>query len=95
MRLCAFTVSFIIFLTSASVSPAVSSLSAKTAKVSATMVLSITFVSDIDEAEPSILNSNLFPVNAKGEVRLRSVLSFLIKGIISAPTVIFTLSALS
>ena len=32
--------------------------------------------------EPTALNSNLFPVNAKGEVRLRSVLSNISSGML-------------
>ena len=39
------------------------------------MVLSIMFAVAIDAEEPSIRNSNLLPVNANGEVRLRSVVS--------------------
>ena len=30
----------------------------------------------MEALDPTILNSNLFPVNAKGEVRFRSVVSF-------------------
>ena len=43
---------------------------------SATAVLSTVFASEIDAAEPSIRNSNLLPVKAKGEVRFLSVVSF-------------------
>ena len=43
--------------------------------VSATMVFNTVIeIAQLAE-EPTALNSNLFPVNAKGEVRLRSVLS--------------------
>ena len=36
--------------------------------------------------DPSILNSNLLPVNANGEVRLRSVESFAIGGRVEIPS---------
>ncbi len=40
------------------------------------MVLMTTFASAMDSDDPSERNSNLLPVKANGEVRLRSVLSF-------------------
>ena len=53
---------------------------------SATAVLSATFGPEIDCEEPTIRNSNLLPVNANGEVRLRSVLSLGRSGSVSTPT---------
>ena len=44
-------------------------------KVSATIVFRIVIGCPQFAVEPTARNSNLFPVNAKGEVRLRSVLS--------------------
>ena len=52
---------------------------------SATIVFMIVFVQEIESAEPSIRNSNLFPVKAKGDVRLRSVVSFGKSGRTSTP----------
>ena len=43
--------------------------------VSATAAFSRTIGNAIDCDEPTARNSNLFPVNANGDVRLRSVLS--------------------
>ncbi len=43
-----------------------------------------------DAAEPSIRNSNLFPVNANGEVRFLSVVSFMKCGSTFAPISICT-----
>ena len=48
----------------------------KPARDSATAVFKITFGPDREREEPGIRNSNLFPVKANGDVRLRSVLSF-------------------
>ena len=42
---------------------------------SATQVLSTTFGPEMDWDAPGMRNSNLLPVKAKGEVRLRSVVS--------------------
>ena len=53
-----------------------SNLSHTSAKTSATIVFNTTFGSEIDCVEPTIRNSNLFPVNANGDVLLRSVASF-------------------
>ena len=47
---------------------------------SATAALSSTIGNAIDCDEPTARNSNLLPVNANGDVRLRSVLSFSISG---------------
>ena len=63
-----------IAVTSSIMSPlAASSLSANLSSESATIVLSTIFGPEMEKVEPSIRNSNLLPVNAKGEVRLRSV----------------------
>ena len=51
-------------------------MSAYCRRDSATAVFRTTFASEMDAAEPSIRNSNLLPVKANGEVRLRSVVSF-------------------
>jgi len=53
-----------------------STSSAISARTSATIVLSTKVGPAVDCVEPTIRNSNLLPVNAKGEVRLRSVQSF-------------------
>ena len=58
----------------------------RSSRASAAMVFSVTFAPAIDWAEPTIRNSNLSPVKAKGDVRLRSVLSFGITGRVSTPT---------
>ena len=44
---------------------------------SATIVFSTMFGDAMESEEPTIRNSNLLPVNANGEVRLRSVASFM------------------
>ena len=49
------------------------------------MVLSTTSEYANDWEDPTILNSNLFPVKANGEVRLRSVSSRVTLGISSTP----------
>ena len=89
------TTSLIIALTSALKSFAFSSLVANSSNTSATIVLIITLVSEIEEAEPNILNSNLLPVKANGDVLLRSVLSLRKAGIISEPIFILIRSVLS
>ena len=50
------------------------------------MVLMTVFGSAIDAMEPTIRNSNLFPVKAKGEVRFLSVASFIKEGTVETPT---------
>ena len=55
-------------------------------RASAVIVFRATLGPAIDCDEPTVLNSNLFPVKAKGEVRLRSVLSLGISGRVSTPT---------
>ena len=49
-----------------------SSLSERSSMASATIVLSTVFVNASDMLDPSARNSNLLPVKANGEVRLRS-----------------------
>ena len=51
-------------------------------KVSATMVFKIVIGNAQLAVEPTARNSNLFPVKAKGEVLLRSVLSIINSGIL-------------
>ena len=51
-------------------------MSAKVLKISATAVLRTIFGPAMEKLEPSILNSNLLPVNAIGEVLFLSVVSF-------------------
>ena len=53
-----------------------SRISANWLSTSATIVLSTIIGPAMEKAEPSIRNSNLFPVKAKGDVRFRSVVSF-------------------
>ena len=55
------------------------------------MVLSTTLGLAMDWEEPSIRNSNLLPVKASGEVRLRSVVSWGISGMASTPICSFFL----
>ena len=67
-------------------------MSANWLNSSATAVFSIMFAHAIDSEEPSIRNSNLFPVNAKGEVLFRSVVSLLKSGRTVTPISIFCFS---
>ena len=62
---------------------------------SATAALSSTIGNAIDCDEPTARNSNLLPVNANGDVRLRSVLSFSISGSRATPSLIISCSALA
>ena len=55
------------------------------------MVFSTTLGLAMDWLEPSMRNSNLLPVKARGEVRLRSVVSWGISGRVSTPMVSFFL----
>jgi hypothetical protein len=71
---------------SAFLSLAFSRREAISSRASAAMVFRATLGPAMDCAEPTILNSNLFPVKAKGEVLLRSVLSLGNKGRVSTPT---------
>lgn len=59
---------------------------------SATAVFRTTFAPDMEVDEPSIRNSNLLPVKAKGEVRLRSVASRANLGRTWTPTFICSFS---
>ncbi len=61
---------------------------------SATAALSRTIGNAIDCDEPTARNSNFAPVNANGDVRLRSVLSFSISGSRATPSLIISCSAL-
>ncbi|MCK7469356.1 MAG: hypothetical protein MZU95_00065 [Desulfomicrobium escambiense] len=54
-------------------------------RLSATMVLRIVAGKEMDCEEPTARNSNLLPVNAKGDVLLRSVLSLLRTGSFEIP----------
>ena len=49
------------------------------------MVLSTVFTQEMDMDAPSIRNSNLLPVKAKGEVRLRSLESACTRGRVATP----------
>ncbi len=51
------------------------------------MALRVVLASAMESEEPTIRNSNLLPVKAKGEVRLRSVASFLMTGTVDTPVV--------
>ena len=62
-----------------------SSLSANCFKDSATAVFNIIFAQEIDSDDPNARNSNLFPVNAKGDVLFLSVESLGSSGKTSAP----------
>ena len=62
-----------------------SSSSAASQKASATMVLSTVFAVAMQSDEPTMRNSNLLPVKANGEVRLRSVASLLRTGSVETP----------
>ena len=66
-------------------SSAFSKTSHASANASATIVLSTTFDWAMESWEPTIRNSNLLPVNANGDVRLRSVASFMKSGSVLTP----------
>ena len=87
MRWCSVRVRLISWETAALKSSfgAFSSSSANWRRDSATMVFRKMLGQEMEEEEPSILNSNLLPVKAKGEVRLRSVVSLGISGRVSTP----------
>ncbi len=78
MRRCCLMVSFKRMWTSASSfsEGTVSRRSANCLRLSATAVFKTTLGPDTESADPGMRNSNLLPVKAKGEVRLRSVVSF-------------------
>ncbi len=62
-----------------------SSLVANSSSTSATIVFSTVFTQEIVIEEPSILNSNLFPVNANGEVLFLSLESAYSCGNVGTP----------
>ena len=93
--LCSLIVAFISSCSSLSKSAAPSSLSANSPKISATAALSMMFAQAMLFDEPSILNSNLLPVNANGDVLFLSVESFLNSGRMSTPSFIFAFLPLS
>ena len=64
---------------------AFSSSPAMRSTASATIVLSTVIGPEQHTLEPGARNSNLLPVNAKGEVRLRSVASLGMTGSVSTP----------
>ena len=59
--------------------------SAASQKASATIAFKIVFGLAIESAEPTMRNSNLFPVNANGDVRFLSVASFARFGSVETP----------
>ena len=63
---------------------------AKRSSCSATAVFSTMFGSERFCCEPHMRNSNLLPVNANGEVRLRSVLSLVRSASCGTPRSIFS-----
>ena len=86
MRLWATIVSLISACRALSKSSAASRRSAKRSSSSATAVLMTVLVSAMEAEEPSMRNSNLLPVKANGEVRLRSVVSLGKRGSVCTPT---------
>lgn len=66
--------------------------SARLSRLSATIVLRTAAGKEIDWAEPTVRNSNLFPVNAKGDVRFRSVVSLPTMGNEEIPRSMISLS---
>ncbi len=66
-------------------SSAFSSTSQASEKASATIVFNTTFDCATESWEPTIRNSNLLPVNANGDVRLRSVASLRKSGSVFTP----------
>ena len=85
--------SFSVFLTQAAAAHSKSAAeevsSVKFFNALATAVFRMVLASERFWAEPGIRNSNLLPVKAKGEVRLRSVVSLLNLGRTSTPRSIF------
>ena len=71
--------------TALSKSSAFSSTSHASANASATIVFRTIFGEAIESRDPTIRNSNLFPVNANGEVLFRSVASFASSGSVRTP----------
>ena len=54
------------------------------------MALIVVFGEAIESEEPTVLNSNLFPVKAKGEVLFLSVASFTKSGSVDTPVASFS-----
>ena len=77
--------SLIMSWTAVSKSSASSSSSAASLNASATMVFNTTLGGAIESEEPTIRNSNLLLVKAKGEVRFRSVASLSKSGKVATP----------
>ena len=82
---CSVRYSLIRSWTATSKSSAFSRISAASQKASATIAFSVVFGLPIESADPTIRNSNLFPVNAKGEVLFLSVASFSKSGSVDTP----------
>ena len=80
-------------LQAASKSSAFSSTSAASQKASATMAFRVVLAAAMESLEPTMRNSNLLPVKAKGEVRFRSVASLVSTGTVETPE--FRLPALA
>jgi len=62
-----------------------SSSLAASSKASATIAFNVMFGIAIESIEPTIRNSNLFPVKANGEVLFLSVASFVTTGTVLIP----------
>ena len=75
-------------------SSAFSRTSQASENASATMVFNTIFACATESWEPTIRNSNLFPVKANGDVRLRSVASFMKSGMVLTPVSSFSPSRL-
>ena len=86
MRLCARIVRWMSVWSAPSKSSAFSSSSAYWRSDSATAVLSMTLQHAMESDEPTMRNSKRLPVNANGEVRLRSVVSRTNRGSTCAPS---------
>ena len=71
--------------TAMSKSSAASSSSAASRNASARMVFNTTLGEDTESEEPTMRNSNLLPVNAKGEVLFLSVASLAKSGMVRTP----------
>ena len=76
--------------TAISKSSAFSRRSAASQKASATMALIVVLGEAMESEEPTVLNSNLFPVKAKGEVLFLSVASFTKSGSVDTPVASFS-----
>ncbi len=85
MRLCSRITSRMMLCTSALTSSAFSMRSAMRLSISATMTLMAVLQSAMLIDAPSIRNSNLLPVKANGEVRLRSEISLGRLGMVVTP----------